>query len=136
MSYVYRKAKKYIINLLELFAFSNYYTWFSIVLFVSTWTPLFGVLAAYINSFIILTWFAGWLYENYKLIEENEKLKQINNVLTYRTTKDIKQELAALMHDFWAEDILQTDFTDEEEYRATRHYTELSYEDQQVNLAC
>lgn len=36
MSYVFRKIKKYVINLLEVFAFSSYYMYLSSILLILT----------------------------------------------------------------------------------------------------
>lgn len=137
MSYVFRKIKKYTINLLEVFAFSSYYMCISSVLLILTWFDLFGPATVYVNSFIVLSWIIGWqyeIYEIYKLTKENKLLKTVNAFLSKYEAEDVKEDLAALMHDFWAEDIFKTDLTLDEQYRANLPYFELSYDDQQVNL--
>jgi hypothetical protein len=135
MSYVFRKVKKYTINLLELFSFNSYYSWISIIVLILTWFDLFGVALSYlINSFIILTWIVGWWYETYKLNKENELLRTVNASLSKYEVEDVREDLAALMHDIWAEDIIQTNLTLDEQYRANTPYYDLSEEDKQVNL--
>jgi hypothetical protein len=47
---------------------------------------------------------------------------------------DVREDIAALMHDIWAEDIFKTDLSLDEQYRANIHYVDLSDEDKQVNL--
>ena len=135
MSYVFRKIKKYVINLLEVFAFSSYYMYISSVLLVLTWFNLFGVLANLINSFICLTWIIGWLYEIHKLTKENELLRTVNNSLSNYEAEDVREGLASLMHDIWADDIIQVELTIDEQYRANAYYTDLSEDDKEVNLS-
>ena len=106
MSYVFRKIKKYVINLLEVFAFNRYYKYISVsvsvILFILTWTNLFGVAANFINSFICFTWIIGWLYEIHKLNKENELLRSVNDSLSNYEAEDVREGLASLMHDIWA----------------------------------
>lgn len=135
MSYVFRKIKKYVINLLEVFAFSSYYMYISSVLLVLTWFNLFGVLANLINSFICLTWIIGWLYEIHKLTKENELLTTVNDSLSNYEAEDVREGLASLMHDIWADDIIQVELTIDEQYRANAYYTDLSEDDKEVNLS-
>ena len=135
MSYVFRKIKKYVINLLEVFAFNRYYRYISIGLFILTWFDLFGVAANFINSFICLTWIIGWLYEIHKLNKENELLRTINDSLSNYEAEDVRQGLASLMHDIWANDIIQVELTMDEQYRANAYYTDLTEDDKQVNLS-
>lgn len=134
MSYVFRKIKKYVINLLEVFAFSSYYMYISSVLLVLTWFDLFGVATIYINSFIGLTWIIGWLYEIHKLTKENELLRTVNDSLSNYEAEDVREGLASLMHDIWADDIIQVELTIDEQYRANAYYTDLSEDDKEVNL--
>jgi hypothetical protein len=135
MSYVFRKIKKYVINLLEVFAFSSYYMYLSSILLILTWFDLFGVAANFINSFICLTWIIGWLYEIHKLNKENELLRTINDSLSNYEAEDVRQGLASLMHDIWANDIIQVELTMDEQYRANAYYTDLTEDDKQVNLS-
>jgi hypothetical protein len=136
MSYVFRKIKKYVINLLEVFAFSSYYNWISIIVLILTWFDLFGVALSYlINSFIILTWIAGWWYETYKLNKENELLRTVNASLSNYEAEEVREGLASLMHDIWADDIVQVELTMDEQYRANAYYTDLTEDDKQINLS-
>lgn len=135
MSYVFRKIKKYVINLLEVFAFSSYYMYLSSILLILTWFDLFGVAANFINSFICLTWIIGWLYEIHKLNKENELLRTINDSLSNYEAEDVREGLASLMHDIWANDIIQVELTMDEQYRANAYYTDLTKDDKQVNLS-
>jgi hypothetical protein len=135
MSYVFRKVKKYTINLLEVFAFSSYYNYISIIVLVLTWFDLFGVATIYINSFICLTWIIGWLYEIHKLNKENKLLRTINDSLSNYEAEDVREGLASLMHDIWADDIFQVELTMDEQYRANAYYTDLTEDDKQVNLS-
>jgi hypothetical protein len=135
MSYVFRKVKKYTINLLEVFAFSSYYNYISIIILVLTWFDLFGAATVYINSFIILSWIIGWQYEIHKLTKENELLKTVNSSLSNYKVENIREDLAALMHNIWTEDIFKTDLTLDEQYRANTPYYDLSDDDKQVNLS-
>ena len=135
MSYVFRKIKKYVINLLEVFAFSSYYMYLSGILLILTWFDLFGVATIYINSFICLTWIIGWLYEIHKLTKENELLRSVNASLSNYEAEDVREGLAFLMHDIWAEDIVQVELTMDEQYRANAYYTDLTEVDKQVNLS-
>lgn len=135
MSYVFRKIKKYVINLLEVFAFNSYYRYISIGLLILTWTNLFGVAANFINSFICLTWIIGWLYEIHKLNKENELLRSVNDSLSNYEAEDVREGLASLMHDIWADDIVQVELTMDEQYRANAYYTDLTEDDKQVNLS-
>ena len=135
MSYVFRKIKKYVINLLEVFAFNRYYKYISVILFILTCTNLFGVAANFINSFICLTWIIGGLYEIYKLNKESELLRTINDSLSNYEAEDVRQGLASLMHDIWANDIIQVELTMNEQYRANAYYTDLTEDDKQVNLS-
>lgn len=135
MSYVFRKIKKYVINLLEVFAFNSYYMYISVILLILTWTNLFGVAANFINSFICFTWIIGWLYEIHKLNKENELLRTINDSLSNYEAEDVREGLASLMHDIWADDIIQVELTTDEEYRANVYYTDLTEDDKQVNLS-
>lgn len=134
MSYLFRKIKKYSINLLEVFAYNQYYNYISIIVLVLTWTSLFGVVARYINSFIILSWVVGWWYATYKLSKENELLRDIIASLSDYNVEDVREDLAALMHNIWAEDVLETDLSVDKEARAGLNYLNLSNDDKQVNL--
>jgi hypothetical protein len=134
MSYVFRKIKKYSINLLEVFAYNQYYNYISIIVLVLTWTSLFGVVARYINSFIILSWVVGWWYATYKLSKENELLRDVIASLSDYNVEDVREDLAALMHNIWAEDVLETDLSVDKEARAGLNYLDLSNDDKQVNL--
>lgn len=135
MSYVFRKIKKYVINLLEVFAFNSYYMYISVILLILTWSDLFGVATNFINSFICFTWIIGWLYEIHKLNKENELLRTINDSLSNYEAEDVREGLASLMHDIWADDIIQVELTIDEEYRANVYYTDLTEDDKQVNLS-
>lgn len=135
MSYVFRKIKKYVINLLEVFAFNSYYMYISVILLILTRFDLFGVAANFINSFICFTWIIGWLYETHKLNKENELLRTINDSLSNYEAEDVREGLASLMHDIWADDIIQVELTMDEEYRANVYYTDLTEDDKQVNLS-
>ena len=135
MSYVFRKIKKYVINLLEVFAFSSYYMYLSGILLILTWFDLFGVATIYINSFIVFSWIIGWLYEIHKLNKENELLRAVNDSLSNYEAEDVREGLASLMHDIWADDIIQVELTMNEQYRANAYYTELTEDDKQVNLS-
>ena len=135
MSYVFRKIKKYVINLLEVFAFSSYYMYLSGILLILTWFDLFGVATIYINSFICLTWIIGWLYEIHKLTKENELLRSVNDSLSNYEAEGVREGLASLMHDIWADDIIQVELTIDEQYRANAYYTDLTEDDKQVNLS-
>lgn len=134
MSYVFRKVKKYTINLLEVFAFSSYYMYISSILLILTWFDLFGAATIYINSFIVLSWIIGWQYEIHKLTKENELLKTVNDCLSNYEADDVREDLASLMHDIWVDDILQANLSLDEQYRANIHYVDLTQDDQQVNL--
>jgi hypothetical protein len=136
MSYVFRKIKKYIINLLEVFAFSNYYNYITTIILVLTWFDLFGAATVYINSFIIFSWIIGWQYEIHKLTKENELLRCVNTSLSMYEAEDVREDLAVLMHDIWAEDTNQIlTLTSAEYNRANTHYKALSNDDKQVNLS-
>jgi hypothetical protein len=136
VSYVFRKIKKYSINLLEFVSFNSYYSWISIIVLILTWFDLFGVGLSYIiNNFIILTWIAGWWYETYKLTKENELLRSVNASLSKYDAENVREDLAALMHDIWADDIIQTDLSLNEQYRASTPYYDLTEDDKQVNLS-
>jgi hypothetical protein len=106
----------------------------SSVLLVLTWFDLFGVATIYINSFIGLTWIIGWLYEIHKLTKENELLRTVNDSLSNYEAEDVREGLASLMHDIWADDIIQVELTIDEQYRANAYYTDLSEDDKEVNL--
>jgi hypothetical protein len=135
MSYVYRKIKKYIINLLEVFAFNSYWVWFSFVLAILTWFDLFGVATIYVAGFIIVSYNVGWWYKAYKFEKENELLRTVNTCLSKYEAEDVREDLAALMHNIWTEDIFKTDLTLDEQYRANTPYYDLSDDDKQVNLS-
>lgn len=134
MSYLFRKVKKYGINLLEVFAFSSYYTYISIILLVLTWFSLFGAATIYINSFIVTSWIIGWQYQIYKQDKRIRELEAINASLSYEGPFAFKQDLAALMHEIWAEDISKTELAYKDEYRTDHHYFDLSDDVKQVNL--
>lgn len=85
MSYVFRKIKKYVINLLEVFAFSSYYRCISIVLFnLILFMYGFVCVATFYINFIYLTWFIGLLYEIYKLSKMIRELEAISGFLSYK----------------------------------------------------
>lgn len=134
MSYVFRKFKKYTINLLEFISFNRYYSWISIVLYIATWLLFNYHLAIVINSTISMSWVAGWLYQIYKQDNRIRELENINYLLSYKGPFAFKEDLAALMHEIWAEDISKTELAYREKYRTDLHYFDLSKNVKQVNL--
>lgn len=133
-SSLFRKLKRYSINMLDFFAYNTYYNYISFIILlicIFNRTPIWNV----IWSFIVITNAIGLIYEifdkNKKIARLEKALEATGQALDYDLLVD---NLAPIMHDIWSKDVynLENPTTDELE-RANTKYNDLSDNDKEHN---
>jgi len=137
-SWLLRKASRYTLAMLDFFAYNKYYKALSlIVAIISIFNtgPIWNV----VWNFIIATWAFGWNHEITDLEEENKQLKDklqeiVDSDDAWVDAEALREELASLSHDIWANDVLSLQgATPDELDRANTPYNDLSDNDKEHN---
>lgn len=133
-SSLFRKLKRYSINMLDFFAYNTYYNYISFIILlicIFNRTPIWNV----IWSFIVITNAIGLIYEifdkNKKIARLEKALEATGQALDYDLLVD---NLAPIMHDIWSKDVYNLENPTTDEFgRANTKYNDLSDNDKEHN---